>query len=375
VRAYFDYNASSLLRPEARTAMLRAVEDGAGNPSSAHGEGRRARARIEAAREQVARLLTVDPKRVVFTSGATESNNTALRGFYDAHGDGVIVTSAIEHPSVLSTATAIERRGARIVRLAVDSDGQPDLDGLARTCGGSPSLVSLGLANGETGHVLDFEAVRAVLGAASLVHLDAAQAVGRVALPPADRFDLLSLSAHKIGGPQGIGALVVPRDRSWPALVTGGSQERAMRAGSENVPGIVGFGAAAEACARSMEMERSRVGALRDALWNRLRPEIPELSRVTPANGLHNTLTLLVPGIASDVLVAGLDLAGFAVSAGSACAAGSPEPSHVLIALGLRASATTGVVRLSLGHATTADEVDGLADALSSVVGRARRAA
>jgi cysteine desulfurase len=374
MRAYFDYNASSVPLPEARDAVSRALADGHGNPSSMHAEGRSARAIVEQARDHLASLLCVNSRRVVFTSGATESNNTALRGFVAAHRDATIVTSEIEHHSVLATAAALEACGARVTRLAIDVDGQPDLEALENATRATRCLVSIGLANGETGHMLDLQRLRAALAPETILHVDAAQAVGRIPLTLAG-VDLLSLSAHKFGGPKGVGALVVPDNLAWTPLLTGGPQERALRAGTENVAGIAGMGAAAAACARTMAAESARLAALRDDLWRRLAATLGAIVRLTPAYGLPNTLTVAVADVASDVMVAGLDLAGYAVSAGSACAAGAIEPSHVVRALRVGQSYLGGVVRISMGHATTEAEVDGLAAAFVEVASRAREAA
>jgi len=284
------------------------------------------------------------------------------------------VTTEIEHHSLLVTAAALESHGTRVARLPVDVDGQPDLDALARETRARRCLVSIGLANGETGHVLDLRRVRAEMAPETILHIDAAQVVGRLPLAP-EIGDLLSLSAHKFGGPKGVGALVVPETLAWTPLLTGGPQERALRAGTENVAGIAGMGAAAEACSRAMAAEGERVGALRDDLWRRLAATLGEVIRLTPTHGLPNTLTVAVAGVASDVMVAGLDLAGYAVSAGSACAAGAIEPSHVVRALRVGDAYRGGVVRISMGHATTPAEVDGLAAAFVEVAGRAREAA
>jgi cysteine desulfurase len=374
MRAYFDYNASSVPLPEARDALSRALADGHGNPSSMHAEGRAARAIVELARDRLASLLGISSRRVVFTSGATESNNAALRGFVAAQHDATILTTQIEHHSVLATAAALEARGARVIRLGVDVDGQPDLETLERETRTKRCLVTVGVANGETGHVLALEDVRTVLAAGTVLHIDAAQAVGRIPLDLAG-VDLVSLSAHKFGGPKGVGALIVPETLAWPSLLTGGPQERAIRAGTENVAGIAGMGAAAEVCAQRMAVEHSRLASLRDDLWRRLAHELGDVIRLTPTQGLPNTLTVAVADVTSDVMVAGLDLAGYAVSAGSACAAGAIEPSHVVRALRVGEAYQRGVVRVSLGHATKAAEVDGLAAAFVEVAGRARKAA
>ena len=375
MRAYFDYNASSFPYPEVVDAMTRALVEGAGNPSSMHGEGRRARRSIEDARDQVAALLGTSSRRVLFTSGATEANNTALRGFAAASPAGTIATTTIEHHSILATVTALEASGTHVVRVGVDRSGRPDLEGLGRISQEGPTLVSIAAANGETGHIIDLDAVRAVLAQETQLHVDAAQAVGRIPVHVTGRIDLLSLSAHKFGGPTGVGALVIPDDLQWRSLLTGGPQERSLRAGTENVAGIVGLGIAAEISASRMKGEAERCRRLRDSLWQTLANRADGILRITPDDGLPNTLTIAVDRLGSDVIVAGLDLAGYAVSTGSACAAGAPEPSHVMKALGIEGRYASGVVRISMGHATTDAAVAGLADAFVEVVGRARKAA
>lgn len=376
---YFDYNASSLLRPRAALALVRWIEHGGGNPSSMHARGRRARLGIEEARRQVAALADGAAARdVVFTSGATESNNTVLRAFAAAEPDAPIVVSEVEHHSLLATADDLERRGHRIVRLPARADASLDFEPLAALAG-RPCLVSLGLANGETGALLDLDALRAACPESALVHLDAAQAAGRIAIPfgEAARVDALSMSGHKFGSPPGVGALFVS-GRLRPLLrplLTGGPQEWSLRAGTPNVPGILAMGEAAEEALESLEREASRLAGLRDGLWRRLSAELPDVLRVTPERSLANTLTISVAGCTADSLIAALDLAGFCISAGSACAAGSPEPSHVMKAMGLAPKWHGGVLRISMGWATQPEHVEALGDELVATVSRAREAA
>jgi cysteine desulfurase len=376
MNGYFDYNASSLLRPEAASALRSWIEDGGGNPSSMHTRGRRARLALEDARRSVASLVEGAAARdVVFTSGATESNNTVLRAFAAAEPSAPIVTSVVEHHSLLATADDLERRGHRIVRLAVRADSSLDFAPL-NNLGDGPALVSLGLANGETGAVLDTAALLAACPASAFVHLDAAQAAGRLAIPFGGRVDALSMSGHKFGSPPGVGALFLsPRLRPLVRpLLTGGPQEWSLRAGTPNVPGIVAMGAAADASMAVREAENARLASIRDGLWQRITEVLPDVVRITPADGLANTLTIAVAGCSADSIIAALDLAGFCISAGSACAAGSPEPSHVMKALGLDSRFHGGGLRLSAGWATTVDDAAALADALVAIVRRAREA-
>ncbi len=375
MRAYFDYNASSPPYPEVIAEMTRVLATCAGNASSIHAEGRRVRELIESARDRVAALVGASPRRIVFTSGATEANNTALRGFAALAPDGIIATTTIEHHSILATVAALEAMGTRVARVGVERSGRLDTAALGDPVREGRALASVGAANGETGHVADLDAVRAVLTPDALLHVDAAQAVGRIPVAVDRRIDLLSLSAHKFGGPTGVGALVVPDDRRWRPLLTGGPQERRLRAGTENVAGIAGFGVAAELARARMHDEAVRCRRLRESLWSALAAQYEDLLRITPDDGLPNTLTIAIPGIRSEVLIAGLDLAGYAVSTGSACATGAPEPSHVVAALGIERGYSEGVVRISMGHATTEESVHGLAAAFVEVVGRAREAA
>jgi len=391
MNGYFDYNASSLLRPEAAAALRAWVDDGGGNPSSMHARGRRARLAIEDARRSVAAMAEGAAARdVVFTSGATESNNTVLRAFAAAEPAGTIVVSTVEHHSLLATADDLERRGHRILRLPARPDSSIDLTAL-RELDGGPCLVSLGLANGETGALLDLNALLASCPPAAFVHLDVAQAAGRLRIPfgpdaggiqgGANRgvagVDALSMSGHKFGSPPGVGALFLSERlrRMTTPLLTGGPQEWSLRAGTPNVPGIVAMGAAADAAMRVRDSESIRLGVLRDRLWQRLCGQLPQLLRISPDTGLPNTLTLAVAGCSADSMIAALDLAGFCISAGSACAAGSPEPSHVMKALGLAPQWHGGVLRISAGWSTRNEDAAALADALIAVVHRAREAA
>jgi cysteine desulfurase len=374
MRGYFDYNATVPTRPEVVEAMAAVLGEGLGNPSSMHAHGRRARRHLDQARERVARLLGCASREIVFTSGASESNNLALRGFAARNAGAPILTTAIEHHSILETVKALARSGADVHVLDVDRDGRLDLERLRAHTGKGCALLALGLVNGETGHIADLDPILGFVGGQTIVHLDAAQAVGRVPLRMRDGVHMLALSAHKFGGPWGVGALVVRTDAVEP-LVTGGPQERSLRAGTENVAGIVGMGVAAESALKELASEGERLRSLREGLWTRLAGAIRGLLRITPPDGAPGTLTIALDSVASDVVVAGLDLAGFSVSTGSACAAGAPEPSHVMRALGIDERHRNGVIRISMGAGTTAEDVSALAEALVRTVDRARVAA
>jgi cysteine desulfurase len=375
VRVYADYNAGAPLRPQAAQAM-REVMAWAGNPSGAHREGARARRAVETARREVARLVGAEPDEVVFCSGATEANALALRAACrpGAH----VVTTAIEHASVAAPLAAAADLGTRVTRVGVDGVGRVDAAGVAAACESSTALLSIGWANGEVGSVAPLEAIVATARARGVpVHSDGAQAAGRL---PIDMrrlgIDLVSLSAHKLGGPSGVGALLVRRGTALEPLLRGGPQERGRRAGTENLIGIVGFGAAAAAARAGLSRETERLRGLTEALWYRLCLAVPDVVRNGPREAvLPGTLNVTVPGVSGEALLVLLDMAGVAASLGSACAAGSPEPSHVLRAMGRSEAQARAGLRLSLGWATSADDVDRLGTAFADVTARARAGA
>ncbi len=369
MRIYLDHNATAPLGPEVREAMLPFLGPPA-NPSSAHREGARARSALETARAEVAALVGAAPAEIVFTSGASEANNLALRG--TAAGLG-IVTTAIEHASVLETARAL---GAPLSVVPVDREGRVDAGQVVAACDAATRLVSVGLANGEVGSLAPVAAITAGLrGNGVLVHSDAAQAAGRLPLDVAALgVDLLSLSAHKLGGPAGVGALWLRRGVELAAQTTGGSQERGRRAGTENVAAIVGFGVAAARARAALAANAAVAARLVERLWTGLRTRVPGVVRNGPADGprLPNTLNVSFPGAAGESLLVLLDLAGVAVSLGSACAAGAAEPSHVLLAMGRDRDAARSGVRFSVGPSTTAADIDRVLELLPALVAQAR---
>jgi len=372
MRIYLDHNAGAPLRAEAREAML-AFLGAPVNPSSAHREGARARSAIEAARAEVAALIGAAPAEIVFTSGATEANNLALRG-----NVGGIVTTAIEHASVLETARVLAAAGRQLAVVGVDGQGRVAADEVAAALDAATGLVSVGFANGEVGSIAPVAAIAAAARARGvLVHTDAAQAAGRIPVDVAQLgVDLLSLSSHKMGGPAGVGALWVRRGTALTALLTGGPQECGRRAGTENVAGIVGFGVAAR-LARAELARADATGALVDRLWAGIAASIPGAVRHGPTAGarLPNTLNVRFDGCAGESLLVLLDLAGIAVSLGSACAAGAAEPSHVLLAMGLDREAARSAIRLSTGPSTTEADVDRTLAVLPRLVAQVRERA
>jgi cysteine desulfurase len=346
--------------------MLAAL-DVVGNPSSPHAEGRRARAIVEDAREQVAALVGARASEVVFTSGGTEGNNAVLAAGWDK-----ILLAAVEHDSVLVPARNSQ---AKLIELPIDRDGVVVRDGLAHALASAsdrPALLTLQLANNETGVLQPVAEVAADAKQHGLaVHSDAVQAAGRVPVDVASLgVDYLTLSAHKLGGPQGTGALVIRGRSALSPLLSGGGQERRRRAGTENVAAIAGFGAAAEATRRQLT-QMAHVGRLRGWLERQVRRVTPEAIIIAErAARLPNTTDLALPGASAETLVIQFDLAGIAVSAGAACSSGKVGSSHVLAAMGLSAQLAGAAIRISLGHGSTEDDVARFLDAWSDLAAK-----
>ena len=343
--AYLDYNATTPVRPEVVAAMADAMAE-PGNPSSVHGFGRRARARVEAVRRKLAARLGVAPDRVVFTSGGTEANHLALLGL-----DGPRLVSAIEHPSVLDADPSA-------ARVPVTRDGVLDLAALAALLATHrPRLVSVMLANNETGVVQPVAEAAALAHAHdALLHCDAVQAFAKLPFTVGDLgADLLTVSAHKLGGPPGVGALVLRDGLDPRPLQRGGGQELRRRAGTENLPGIVGFGAALD-----LATDWDRVRTLRDRLEAAVRTARPDaIIAGADAERLPNTSCIVTPGLSAETQLMALDLAGVAVSSGSACSSGKVGPSHVLAAMGYAAEVARCAVRVSFGWRSGEADVDG----------------
>ena len=377
-RIYLDHNATTPPAPAVVDAMSRALREEFGNASSIHAFGQRAKAAVDDARTDVARLIGAEPADVVFTAGGTESDNIALRGALDAaHPSRTrLVVSAVEHEAVLNTAKAIGRRGRPVTILPVDADGLVTAAALEVALGHDVALVSIITANNETG-VIQPVAALATLARRSgaLCHTDAVQAVGKIPVDVAALgVDLLSLAAHKFGGPKGVGALWIRRGTPLAAVVTGGRQERNRRAGTENVPAIVGFGVAARLARERLATDAPRIGALRA----RLESAILDRISGTAVNGadaprVPNTTNIAFDRVEAESLLIALDLEGIAVSTGSACSSGTLEPSHVLRAMGLPHRRVQSSIRFSLGSTTTSEEIDRVMAVLPGVVDRLRR--
>lgn len=361
--AYLDYNATAPLRPEAKAAILEALAAPA-NPSSVHRFGRAARALASRARGQVAALVGAEPKRVVFTSGGTEANNLAFRLAIRQGGVKALVVSAIEHDSVLRPARLLAAElGLPLREVPAGPDGVVPAGAIAAALAAlpRPALVALMLANNETGAIQPVaEVTRLAHEAGALVLCDAVQAAGKIPVDLAAlACDFLTLSAHKLGGPTGVGALVLRDDWTPAPLLAGGGQELGMRAGTENLSGIAGFGAAAEAARLALPLEGPRLATLRDRLQGQMLAACPSaLVHAGEVARLPNTLCIGLPGMPAETQVMALDLAGVAVSAGSACSSGKVTPSHVLTAMGLPEASAREALRFSLGWASTLEDVE-----------------
>jgi cysteine desulfurase len=372
-RIYLDFNATTPVRPEVAEEMMACLVGPAGNPSSLHSFGREARSLREIARERVSSALGTTPESVVFTSGGTEADNLALRGFLRTRPGAHLVTVATEHEAVLHTAESLRDEGARITVLGVDSCGRVDPARLREAITAETVLVSIMAANNETGVLADLDALGAVCREKRVpFHTDAVQCFGKAPFR-FDRLpvDLASVSAHKIGGPKGIGALVLREGLSIPPMQTGGGQERRQRPGTENLPGLVGFGRAAELAAAELAAEADRLAGLRDRLEEGLREGFPRV-RINgqDAPRLPNTSNASFPGLDGESMLIALDLEGVAVSTGAACQAGAAEPSHVLQAMGLSPEEAGGSLRFSLGNASTESDIREVLEILPRITSR-----
>jgi cysteine desulfurase len=378
MRIYLDHNATSPPAEPVVEAMARALRDIVGNASSVHSFGQQAKSAIDVARTAVAALIGGDASEVIFTAGGTESDNLALRGAAEALEPGgrrEIVVSGIEHEAVLQTCRGLARRGWTVTVLPVDSSGVVTPESVRAAISDRTALVSVMHANNEVGTVQPVAAIAAIAHErGALVHTDAVQSAGKI--PVAARelgVDLLTISGHKFYGPKGVGALWVRRGVRLVSQMTGGRQERNRRAGTENVPALVGLGVAATLAREALERESVRLGGLRDRLEAGVLREVPH----TLVNGAResrvpNTTNISFDRVEAESLLIALDLEGIAVSTGSACSSGTLEPSHVLKAMGLGAARAQNSLRFSLGAATTAADVDHVVRVLPGLVQKLR---
>lgn len=378
---YLDHAATTPLRPEVKEAMAPYLDDRFGNPSSIHAWGREARAALEEARERVAAAVGAARREIIFTGGGTEADNLAVLGRWRVTrrslGSAAVVCSAVEHKAVLNAVLQAGEEGAQVVILGVDGDGRLELGALEEVLPLRPAVVSVMWGNNEVGTIQPVpEAAGRCRAAGVVFHTDAVQAFGRLRVRVDEvPLDLLSLSAHKLGGPKGIGALYVRAGVQLEPLTHGGGQESGMRPGTQNVPAAVGFARAAELAVEELERNVAHYRALRDRLEAGLRERIPDL--VVNAGGaprLPHLLNVSLPGVDQEMVLVSLDLEGVAVSSGSACQSGTVEPSAVLMAMG-RAQPGEASLRLSLGLATTAAEIERALEIVPRVVSRVRAVA
>jgi cysteine desulfurase len=376
-RIYLDNSATTRVDDRVLEAMLPCYKENYGNASSVHLFGQEARASVEDARRSVAELLGADTREIVFTSGGTESDNSALWGvFRSGYRPGNhIVTARIEHPAILTTCKALENAGAEVTIVPVDPSGRVDPSAISEAIRESTILISVMHANNETGVVQPIEEISQMAKQRGiLIHTDAVQSVGKIPVNVHNLdVDLLSLSGHKIHGPKGVGALYIRKGTKFAPFMTGGAHERKRRAGTENVPAIAGLGAAARLAADRLPEMQSRVAGLRDRLENLALRKIPR-SRIN-GQGLRlpNISNLSFDGMEGEAAVIALDLEGVAVSTGSACSSGALEPSHVLMAMGLRPEVVQSSLRFSLCYFNTEEEIDQAIRLLENVVQRLRR--
>lgn len=377
-RIYLDHAATTPLRPEVREAMGPYLSDAFGNPSSLYAEGQRAKRALDGARDTVAQALGADFAEVTFTSGGTEADNAALVGVMLAHRErgNHFITTQIEHEAVLRSARFLQTLGFDVTFLAPDAQGHIHSAQIAEALTDRTTLVSVMHANNEVGTVQPVREIADVVHAGgALLHTDAVQTFGLYPVHVGDLgVDLLSVSAHKIYGPKGVGALYVRRGVPIEPLLHGGGQERERRAGTENVAGIVGFGEAVRQLVPEREDVADRLTRLRDKFITELGGHIPGVAlNGHPTERLPNNVNVSLSGLDAESLLLSLDMAGIAASSGSACTSGSIEPSHVLQAMGLAEARVHGAVRFTLGRRTTEEEISRTLDALAVIVARQRR--
>lgn len=375
---YFDNNATTRVAPEVVEAMVPFLTEHWGNPSSAYTFGRELMKSLDAARSHVADLINADPREVVFTSCGTESNNSVFQSVLVTQPTKThFVTTAVEHSANVKYAAFLKKQGYGVTSLPVDSDGSLDLHLLEKSIRPSTALVSVMWANNETGVIFPIEEIAAICRSKGvLFHTDAVQAGGKVPLDVSDTgVDFLSLSAHKIHAPKGIGALYIKRGTPFQPYLIGGGQERGRRGGTESVADIVAFGRAAELAKASLKKEDKRVRALRDRLEKGILAQIPGAIRNgAPEPRLPNTSNVSFEGVEAEAILLLLDRVGICASSGSACTTGSIEPSHVLTAMGLNAARARGSVRFSLGIYNTEAEVDYVLEHLPKIIAKLREA-
>lgn len=375
MRVYLDHNATTPLHPQVLEAMMPYLTEMQGNAASIHSFGREAARAVDEARAKVAAAVGCDPEEIIFTSGGTEADNLAIKGIADKAGKGHIITSAVEHPAVLEPCRYLEKRGFALTVLPVDSAGRVDPAAVAEAIRPDTVLVTIMTANNEIGTIQPVAEIAAVCRERGVpFHTDAVQAVGKI---PFDvrglGVDMASISAHKFYGPKGVGALYVRKGIRFERLLHGGHQERGLRAGTTNVPGVVGMGAAIERALAELPETSARVRRLRDALLQGILERVPAVAvHGDPSQGLPNTLNVGFQYIEGEGIILGLDAKGIAASTGSACTSGTLEPSHVILAIGVPPERAQGAVRFSLGAGNTQEEIEYVLEVLPPIIERLR---
>ena len=376
-KIYFDHNATTPVLDEVFEAMVPFLKDQWGNPSSIHWAGRGTRKAVEDARERVCALLNCAPLELIFTSSGTEGDNHAIKGLAYAQKNkgNHIITTKVEHPAVLSTCKHLQQEGFEITYLDVDKDGLIDLDELQKAITPKTILISVMFANNETGVLFPIKEIGKIAKEKGVAfHTDAVQAAGKIKIDVADlNVDLMTISGHKLYGPKGVGALFIKRGTRLVPIMHGGHQERNRRGGTENVPGIVAMGKAAEIAIRDMDKETEHLQALKERLEKGMLEKIPHIKvNGHPDKRLPNTSNISFEFVEGESLLLNLDMKGIAASSGSACTSGSLEPSHVLVSMGLSHELSHGSVRFSLGKSNTVQEIDYLLEIMPPIVERMR---
>lgn len=373
-----DNNASTSIHPEVLEAMMPYLKESYGNPSSGHWFGRSVRARIDEAREQAAALISADPSEIVFCGSGTESDNAAIKGAAWNHPNDnswQIATCAVEHPAVLNTVRYLGKNGYRAKIIGVDGHAVVNVEELRDGLDDKTAVVSVMHGNNEVGTVEPVKEITEIVKSKGvLMHTDAVQSVGKLPVDVNDLgVDLLSFSGHKIHGPKGVGALYVRKGTKLKPLITGGHHERGRRAGTENVPGIIGMGKACELAMKNLDRHSAHVATLRDELQQRIFREIPHIRlNGHPSERLPNTLNVSVESIEGETMLIQCDMKGIALSTGSACSSGSLDPSHVLIAMGIPHETVHGSLRFSFGPDNTMEDADYIMEHLPGIVATAR---
>ena len=374
---YLDYNATTSIKPQVADVIIENIKEIFGNPSSIHQFGQRSRKFLDESREKVALLINCQPDEIVFTSCGTESNNAVLKSTfaYSQKSSFSIVTSAIEHQSVLNVCKYLEELGVKIIYLPVDEYGKIVIQSIEKSLDKNTKLVSIMLANNDVGTIQPITEIANILKSKKILfHSDAVQGLGKIQIDVKElNLDFMSLSAHKIYGPKGIGALYIKRGAKLSALIHGGSQERNRRAGTENLLGIIGFGKACEIAKEELVVSSNKAARLRDKLEAGILSKIENVTVNGDKNSrLPNTLNISFEGIEADSLLMNLDLMGIAVSSGSACSASSLKPSHVLLAMGRSSKDAFNAIRFSIGYDNTEEEIDYVLKILVDIVKKLR---